>query len=120
MISVPTNTLESFGPVLGFFVWWIWQVYAPKLLDRDTALSSLIELPERVEEVEERTSRLTEKVEDIDKKQVHHIQVTRANARALDEEKNVSISSDEVDDYLVDNGVPVAVFTTEPPNKGEA
>lgn len=107
---------EVFGPdtaAVVFFGWIFWQVYAPKLLDVDTALGPLFELPDRVEAVEDRAETLHETVSDLDQKQVHHIQVTRANSRALDERRDVTIDSEHVDEYLVDNGIPVAVLTRD-------
>ena len=106
--------LTDVGPEYALIIligWVAWEVYAPKVLGTETALSPLIELPKRVEAVEKHTSHLQEKLEALDEKQVHHIQVTRANARALDEERNVTIDSENVDEYLVDNSIPIAVLT---------
>lgn len=106
--------LDVFGPewaLLAFVAWVFWEIYSPKILGTKTAMSPLLDLPSRIDDVEDHTTHLQQKIEDMDKKQVHHIQVSRANARALDNDRNVTINSENVDEYLVDNGIPVALLT---------
>lgn len=93
---------------MALLLWVAYQVYAPKLIGKPTTLSPLIELPDRVRDLEQTQEKLRSRVEEFNKMQVHHIQVTRANARALDAEKTqMTVDSSTVDEYLVDNGVPV-------------
>jgi len=91
-------------------VWVLWQVYAPKF-GVPTRLAPLFELPERVERTEQRIEETSEKFDNINQRQAHHIQVSRANARALDPDKQVTINSNEVDRYLIDNGIAVSELT---------
>lgn len=108
--------LSDVGPTVGSILvigWLFWELYSPLILGVETRLSPLLGIPDRMEDVEETVDAAQQHIEEIDKKQVHHIQVTRAQSRALDEDKDVTISSEEVDQYLVDNGVPVTVFTRE-------
>lgn len=88
--------------------WVLYEVYAPSVLDHQTALAPLFELPDRVEHLEERQAEIHDALEEQQQLQVQHIQVSRANARVLDEAKQrESVNADRVDQYLVRNGVPV-------------
>ncbi len=109
---VPDASILGSQVAVGVLVAWVmWQVYAPQIIGVTTSLSPLFDLPDRINDIEERTDELRSQVTDLDKKQVHHIQVTRANSRALDEERNVTIDSENVDEYLVDNGITIAELT---------
>jgi hypothetical protein len=55
----------------------------------------------------------------VEEQQTHHIQATRANARALDEDRSVSIDSRRVDEYLLENGVATSEFTVDQPTAVE-
>ena len=123
MFSIPfiipdVTDLDPSWSVVLIIGWITWELYAPTVLGNETRLSPLFELPNRVSDVEETTKQVHHKVEEMDKKQVHHIQVTRAQARALDDDKDVTMSSKDVDEYLVDNGIPVALLT-RPTNSDE-
>lgn len=123
MTSLVTQTqlqvipdIKVLGPEVGAAVvvlWVVWQVYAPTLFGVETRLSPLFNIVKRTERVEDVAGRLSNRVEEMKKVQTHHIQVTRATARALDDSKDVTISSDEVDEYLVDNGIRVSDLTRE-------
>lgn len=91
--------------------WLVYQVYAPKYLGVETRMSPLFGLDERMARVEEQNTEQYDKLRELDEKQVHHIQVTRAQARAIDADTDVTVSSEDVDEYLVDNGVPVSMLT---------
>lgn len=115
-LQLVPDAYTVFGPQVATIVvtvWLIWQVYGPKF-GFETRLSPLFAVVTRVEEMERSLSSLKEQTTNIDTMQRHHIQVSRANARALDPDKNVAINSDDVDDYLVDNGVAVSELTKEP------
>ena len=108
--------VEALGPEWGALVlvaWVLWEFHAPTLLDRETTMSPLLEVPERVENVEEKQETLVEKVEDIDDLQTDHVQVTRATARAVDDDVDAEIDSDAIDEYLVQGEVPVVRLTTD-------
>jgi len=95
-------------------LWLFWQGIGTKHIPRyDPMLAPLVSAGERLDTVEQNQEDIVERIEDLDEKQVHHIQATRANSRALDETTDVSIDADEIDGYLVDNGVPVTTFTIQ-------
>lgn len=97
--------------VVVFFFWVMYQIYAPTLAGIDTRLSPLFEVPERLGEVEENTAEMREDVQNLDRQQEDHLQAIRANARALDPEKDLIIRSEEVDDHLLDEEVPITELT---------
>ena len=111
LILPDISDVDPAWAVLLVIGWIVWEVYAPVVLGKETRLSPLIGLPAKIDSLQERVHGVEERVEAVDEKQVHHIQVTRAQARALDDDKDVTMSSDEVDEYLVDNGIPVALLT---------
>lgn len=120
MLQLPLP--ESLGPEWSLIVivgWSFYQFYAPKF-GVETTLSPMLDVPKRLGNVEQSTKDLSQKVEAIDDKQIHHIQATRANARALDPEKSVTVDSEDIDEYLVENGVPVAVFLSPPTDGSES
>lgn len=88
--------------------WLGWQMYAPEF-GFETRLSPLMSLPDRTEHLEEVLSDCTDQLERIDEKQGRHIQVTRAQARAI-EKHDIEMSAEEVDNYLVDNRVAFDEF----------
>lgn len=102
--------LDVLGPewaaaiILGYI---LYEVHAPSILGRETALSPLLEVPERIEDVEEKQEQIIDNVEDIDELQSDHVQVTRATARAADEDVDENINSDAVDEYLVKGQIPI-------------
>jgi len=109
-------TYEVLGPEWGvplLLGWILWEFHAPRLLGVDTAIAPLLELPDRVEHVEQRTDEIATRVEEMDETQANHVQVTRANSRAIDEESDVSVDPEEVDEYLVERGVPIVKLTEE-------
>jgi len=107
---------EVLGPEWGvplLLAWILWEFHAPRIFDVDTAVAPLLELPERVEGLEMKTDEIASHVEEIDETQANHVQVTRANARAVDEESDVTVDPEEVDEYLVERGVPIVKLTEE-------
>ena len=106
--------LDALGPewaaavILGYI---LYEVHAPSILGRETALSPLLEVPERIEDVEEKQEQLIENIEDIDELQADHVQVTRAAARAADEDVDTDIDSEAVDEYLVKGKIPIIEIT---------
>ncbi|MDB9247456.1 hypothetical protein PN419_00345 [Halorubrum ezzemoulense] len=87
--------------------WMLWEFHAPTLLGRETALSPLLNMPERVDEVEEKQDAMLDKVESIDDLQSDHVQVTRAAARAIDDSVDADISAEAVDEQLVKDEIAV-------------
>jgi len=91
--------LEALGPQWGWLLplaWVMWQIYAPKFFDRETLTSSFYNELERTKKL-----------------QTAHMMVSRAMARVLDDDLDTSINSEQVDDYLADNGVTVEHFLDE-------
>jgi len=94
--------------------WLIWQGFATKHISGHVPMfSPLLSAGERLDTLENNQKELIDRIDELDEMQVHHIQATRANSRALDETKDVSVDADKIDDYLVDNGVPVTQFIIE-------
>ena len=91
----------------------LWELYAPKVLDRDTALAPIVrDVPKQVEQVKEKQEEmrtevdgLTDTIAEVQDRQKVQMQVQRAQARATD-----NMDEDRVDDYLVQNGVLVDTF----------
>lgn len=91
----------------------LWEFYAPKILNRETALSPLLhDVPEQVEdlsdnqdELKDDVCSLEESVGEVNKRQEMTMQVQRAQARA-----NPQMDQEKVDDYLIQNGVEVNTF----------
>ena len=114
LLSPPElGDLDAGVATLVFFAWLTWQVYAPKVLPYETALSPLLkDLPERVQNLEENQQAVLDELDDVESMQSQHIQVTRAQARALDPAReDETIDSKSADDYLVENGVPISELT---------
>ena len=82
--------------------WIFYQIYAPTLTPKETLLSKFFD------RIDERFDAIENRVSEMDKKQEHHIQVTRAQARLTD-----GINHERVDEYLVKNGVDVGYFLDE-------
>lgn len=86
----------------------LYQLYAPKWLNVDTALAPIVrDVPKQVEdlrdsqmEVQERVDELQDDVEDVNRQNKTMMQVQRAQARANDQ-----MDERRVDTYLVENGV---------------
>jgi len=91
----------------------VYQLFAPTLLNRDTALAPIVrDLPHRVEDIGEQQSELKQSINDVDETiaEVQHrqkvqMQVQRAQARANDQ-----MDENQVDEYLVQNGVEPSAF----------
>lgn len=89
-------------------LWITWQLYAPKLLDRDTALAPIVrDVPDKVDELSEEQEQLSDdvgnvksQVEEVQSRQKIQMQVQRAQSRA-----NPQMDEHRVDEYLVQNGV---------------
>lgn len=90
-----------------------YELWAPTLLDRDTALAPLVrDMPAKLDEVDERQSELQSEVsnvqsyvEEVQDRQQVQMQVQRAQARATED-----MDEDEVDAYLLKNGVQPDAF----------
>ena len=109
-------SLDRFGPEAALFLfagWLAWEVYAPRILGVDTAFSPIFDMPERMDDMEAQLEDTARRLEDMEKQQTHHIQATRANARALDDGRSVTIDSERIDEYLIKNGVPTSTFTQD-------
>jgi hypothetical protein len=108
--------LDQFGPEAALFLfagWLAWEVYAPRILGVNTAFSPIFDMPERMNDMESQLEDNANRLEDMEAQQTHHIQATRANARALDDRRSVTIDSERIDDYLINNGVPMSAFTQD-------
>jgi len=94
----------------------LYELYAPKFIDRDTALAPLVrDLPEDFEDVKEEqteikndVSNVQNHVQEVQERQTVQMQVQRAQARATDH-----MNENEVDRYLQKNGVTVGTFLTD-------
>jgi len=109
-------SLDRFGPEAALFLfagWLAWEVYAPRILGVNTAFSPIFDMPERMDDMEKQLEDNARRLEDMEEHQTHHIQATRANARALDDRRSVTIDSERIDDYLIKNGVPTSAFTQD-------
>lgn len=113
MVVTLVEALEPEWSAFILVMWVLWEFHAPTLLDRETTISPLLEVPERVENVEEKQETLVDKIEDIDDLQTDHVQVTRATARAVDDDVDAQIDSDAVDQYLVKGEVPIVELTND-------
>lgn len=91
----------------------LWEFYAPKILNRETALSPLLhDVPEQVEDLSETQDELQEDVcslegnlEEVAHSQEMVMQVQRAQARA-----NPQMDHKRVDKYLHKNGANIDNF----------
>ncbi len=78
-----------------------YQLFAPTIIDRDTALAPLVrDLPDKVDKVDEKQDEIISDVDDLKHQQKTQMQVQRASARA-----NPQMDADAVDRYLLQNGV---------------
>jgi hypothetical protein len=86
----------------------LYQLYAPKYLDHDTALAPIVrDVPEKVDDLHDEQkdiradmSDVQGTVEEVKDRQKYTMQVQRAQARANDQ-----MDHDRVDSYLYKNGV---------------
>jgi hypothetical protein len=94
----------------------LYEIYAPIVLGKDTALSPLLDdVPETLssmrdtqEDLRDDVDDLQECVDDIQHTNTVQMQVQRAQARA-----NPEMDEDQVDDYLMKNGVQPDEFLRE-------
>lgn len=107
--------LADLAPVLsggGGVLILIYELYAPRILDTETTLSGLVDLPDKVDDIKEEQQELKQDIEDVredvediaDQNEVS-MQVQRAQARANDQ-----MDHERVDQYLLKNGVDVDEF----------
>jgi len=90
-----------------------YELFAPTLIDRDTALAPLVrDLPEKVDTIEDKQdeikgemSGVQSHVEEVQDRQKVQMQVQRAQARANDQ-----MDESVVDQYLLKNGVEPTAF----------
>jgi len=90
-----------------------YELFAPTLIDRDTALAPLVrDLPEKVDTIEEKQDELQDELSDarmevneVQDRQKVQMQVQRAQARANDQ-----MDENAVDQYLLKNGVEPTAF----------
>lgn len=86
----------------------VWEVYAPRVIDRDTALRPVLhDLPEQVEDLTEKQEELRDDVDNVQEQNRISMQIDRAIARTNDD-----MDADAVDDYLLENGVRPDTFLT--------
>jgi len=86
----------------------IYEIYAPKVLDTETALSPIIhDVPDKVDTLSEKQEKFRDdmdtvrsNVEEVQDRQKIQMQVQRAQARA-----NPQMDEHQVDNYLLKNGV---------------
>jgi hypothetical protein len=103
--SILSTELGGVVGVLGFV---LYELYAPKYLDHNTALAPIIrDVPEQVDDLhdEQQNIRLDMNdlqgtVEEVQERQKYTMQVQRAQARANDQ-----MDHERVDSYLYKNGV---------------
>lgn len=87
----------------------LWELFCP-LPFHDTKLQTVfLNFDAKTEELKEENVETRDKLDNIQKQQVHLIQIVRAIARENDE-----IDDARVDSYLVHNGVPVFNFQEDP------
>lgn len=125
--DITTLFTQGYGWVLTFLLV-AYELYAPRFLNHNTALAPIVrDVPERVshlesqtEDIVDKTDKMHQHVSEIDKLQRHHVQATRANTRALDPQTDVTVDADEIDAYLVDNGIPVSQLTADLPSDADS
>lgn len=86
----------------------LYELYAPKLLNQDTALAPLVrDMPEKMANIEDEQKEIKSDIDDVQghveevqNRQKVQMQVQRAQARANDQ-----MNEEQVDDYLLKNGV---------------
>jgi len=94
----------------------LYELYAPKWIDRDTALAPLVrdlpndfaEVKEEQKEIKTDVSDVQNHVQEVQERQTVQMQVQRAQARATDH-----MDESQVDRYLQKNGVTVRTFLTD-------
>jgi len=94
----------------------LYELYAPKWIDRDTALAPLVrdlpndfaEVKEEQKEIKTDVSDVQNHVQEVQERQTVQMQVQRAQARATDH-----MDESQVDRYLQKNGVTVGTFLTD-------
>jgi hypothetical protein len=94
------------------FGWIMWQIYGAKILQRDTALSRVVDMPDKLDDVQKEQRELRIDVNEmgaelaeIKNRQQIGMQVDRAQARA-----NSQMDHEAVDKYLLENGVEPDTF----------
>jgi len=105
LTSILSTELGGLVGVLGFV---LYQLYAPKYFDHDTALAPIVrDVPETVDDLHDEQqdirsdmSDVQGTVEEVQERQKYTMQVQRAQARANDQ-----MDHDRVDQYLYKNGV---------------
>lgn len=114
MVLDLTQAIQPQYGWMTIILWFGWQsVSAKHIPGHEPLLYPLFELSDnldRLEDVEDKQDSIFENVQDLRNMQEKHIQVSRAHSRALDEGKDVSVTSDAVDEYLLDNGVAIETF----------
>jgi len=94
----------------------LYELYAPKWIDRDTALAPLVrdfpndfvEVKEEQKEIKKDVNNVQNHIEEVQERQTVQMQVQPAQARASD-----GMDEQQVDQYLQKNGVTVGTFLTD-------
>lgn len=106
MFGIPAATPEQYGWLL-VLCWLIYQIYGPKFGIETRLYGLLLEFKEALDDLRGR-------IANIETRQENHIQVTRAQSRIHPE-----MDEEEVDEYLVENGIDPNDFINETDMRGE-
>jgi hypothetical protein len=113
LTELPALLSSGWGWIL-LVLYLAWQGFSMKYIpNHEPLLAPIIEVNKRLKRIshlEQNQNDIKAAVEDLADLQESHVQVTRAQARALDDGNMASINSREVDKYLVKNGVAVENF----------